>query len=88
MIDVKTEITPPETADDDGPSRSLRVSATIIDVDDISYDAAVQVFDDDCANPDMIALALVRIAMALGMLYSADVSWAVQQRVNTDDGSQ
>lgn len=85
MSGIQTEITPPEVGEDGGgESLSMRISASIIDVDEISYDAGVQIFDEDCQNPDMVATALVRIVMALGMLYGPDVSWAVQQRITPE----
>lgn len=81
-MDVETEIAPPEaTEDEDGDSRCVRVQTSLLDVGDTHYDAGVQLFGDDCDDPDRIAEALLRVTLALGGLYGPDVSWALQQRV-------
>lgn len=86
-MNVETEITPPEADEDgDGDDRSTRISCHVIGSDDVSYDAAVQLFADNADDPTRLADALLNAALAVAALRGSDFSWAVMQRFAAYDG--
>lgn len=86
-MNVETEITPPEVEEDgDGDDRSARIACHFIGSDDVSYDAAVQLFGDNADDPARFADALLNAALAVAALRGSDYSWAVIQRFAAYDG--
>ena len=88
MSDVETTVTPPDIDEDGdgGDTPSVRLGAHLIEVDDVSYDAAVQFFGDDATDPARFADALLNIALALASMRGPDYAWAVMQRFAAYDG--
>lgn len=88
MSDVETHVQPPECDHDhEGGGVSSRLTVGLIAADDVSYDAAVQLFDNDATDPDRFADALLRAALALAQLAGPDHAWAAMQRFAGYDGS-
>jgi hypothetical protein len=84
-VNVETDITPPDVEpDDDGDERSSRLSLSLLDVDDVHYDTAVQFFGH--LEPDRFAEALLNMALALASMRGPDFQWAVMQRFAAYDG--
>ncbi len=84
-MNVETGITPPDVeADEDGDDNSSRISLSLLDVDDVHYDTAVQFFGQ--LEPDRFADALLNMALALASMRGPDFHWAVMQRFAAYDG--
>lgn len=87
-MDVETTVSPPEPAEDEGGDiQSARLSVSLLRVDDVHLDAALQLFGEDAEDADRIAEALLAAALALGALAGPGVAWAVAQRFAAYDGS-
>lgn len=88
-MNVETEITPPEPVEDeDGRSRSGRLSVHWLDVGDVMFETSVQLMDDAAADPDRFADAVLRSALALAALVGPEHSWAVMAKLAAYDGMQ
>lgn len=86
-MNVETEITPPDTDEDDGGHLpSARLSVNFLDVDGVHHDAGVQFFGEDTTDPEKFAEALLRTALAVASLRGSDYSWAAFQRFAAYDG--
>lgn len=78
---VETEVTPPQVgAGGDDELRGTRLSVSLLEVDDVHYDAAVQFFGDDAMDPARFAEALLGCALALASLRGTDYAWAAMRR--------
>ncbi len=86
-MNVETEITPPDTEEDgEGDDRSTRITCHVIGSDEVSYDAAVQLFADSANDPKLFADGLLNVALAVAALRGSDYSWAVMARFAAYDG--
>ncbi len=84
-MNVETDITPPDVEpDEDGEYTSSRLSLSLLDVDEVHYDTAVQFFGG--LDPDRFAEAVLNMALALASMRGPDFSWAVMQRFAAYDG--
>ena len=87
MSHVDTEITPPDADEDGGGDlQSGRLSVSWMDIDDVAYDAAVQLFGSNAADPQAFAEALLKAGLALAALRGPEHAWAVMQRFAAYDG--
>ena len=87
MNDVETEIGVPVCRHDDGDDEvDTRVICHVLGPDDVSYDAAMQLFGDDATSPEAFADAVLRTALAVAALRGSAYSWATQQRLAAYDG--
>jgi hypothetical protein len=86
-VNIETEISPPDVDHDYDEDRpSARIACILVGTDDVSYDAAIQLFGESAEDPEDIANALLGAALALGQLRGPDVGWAVMQRFASYDG--
>lgn len=86
---VETQVTPPEVDnvdDGDGDLPSSRISVTHLDVNDVHYDAGVQLFGTDADDPEKFADALLGAALAVAALKGSDYTWSAMQRFAAYDG--
>lgn len=85
---VETDVTPPDVnTDEDGDDLpSARLSVNYLAVDDVHYDAGVQLFGESATDPERFADAMLGAALALAALCGSDHSWAVMQRFAAYDG--
>lgn len=87
MSNVDTEITPPEADGDGGEDwKTARLSVHLHDVNDVSYEASVQLFGPNATDPQEFADALLKAVLALASLRGPEHAWAVMQRFTTYDG--
>lgn len=87
MSDVETSVRPPESDSDEGGSdQSSRLTVSLIRVDDVNLDAAVQLFGDDAADPEKLAEGILNAALALAQLAGPDVAWATMHRFASYEG--
>lgn len=88
-MNAETEITPPEPVEDeDGGSRSGRLSVHWLDAGDVMFETSVQLMDDAAADPDRFADAVLRSVLALAALVGPEHSWAVMAKLAVYDGMQ
>ncbi len=84
---IEIDISPPDAQEDeDGDDRSSRLSVHFIDIDEVSYDAAVQLFGDSSQDPEQFAASLLNIALTIASMRGPEFSWAVMQRFAAYDG--
>ena len=82
MIEVKTETSPPEP-DVEGEDRPLlSVRSSITELDDAWNTTEVMLQEAAARDPDQVADAILRCALALGQLRGDGTLVALQQRLS------
>ena len=83
MIEVRTEASPPEPdVEDEGEDRPLlSVRFSITELDDAWNTAEVMLQEAQARDPDEVADAILRCALALGQLRGDGTLVALQQRL-------
>ncbi len=84
---IETDITPPDVAEDEGgDDRHARLGVHFIDINEVSYDAAVSLFLDNSQDAEQFADSLLNIALAIASMRGPEFNWAVMQRFAAYDG--
>lgn len=88
MSEIETLIEPPvtEPGEGDGGGPSTRLVVSVLGPDDTCREAAVQLFDAAAGDPQQLADALLRAALAAANLAGPEVGWAAMQRFARYDG--
>jgi hypothetical protein len=87
VSDVETSVEPPVCDHHgDGGEGSARLTVNLLGADDVSYDAAVQLYGEAALDPERFADALLRAALAVAHLAGPDHAWAAARRFASYDG--